>query len=1147
LNKEYFRLFILLPAKSKEGTTMLLEGVQLDKFSAKKTVFSMELRQCIKEDLCTFNFKRLFIEHLGWNNLKPSSHILQINDEAYTLLPFTEKCGVVIYFCEPNANGRIPDFLTRRQIDREITKRFAYEHMTIYSDRNQQQQIWQWVRREPGGNTQPYEHHYYKGQDGESLVQKLRYLLISLNEEENITRDAVIERMKRTFNVEHITKRFYNDFRVEHRKFLAYIEGISVPEDQEWYASLILSRLMLVYFIQKKGFLDGDEDYLPNHLEKLRSQVSDNNFFSFYKKFLLRLFHEGLGNSERSSDLEKEFGFIPYLNGGLFEEHKLERRYPDIQIANEAFDGIFTFFNKWQWHLDEREEQDDNQVNPDVLGYIFEKFTNQKEMGAYYTKEDITEYIAKNAIIPCIFHLVQKYYPNLFQDDTSLWQLLQSDPDRYFYEPVKQGIEKSLSEKIVSGLHSISQHDLLNKSAPNEYALPTETWREVVRRRKNYDDVWCKLVDGDVTSIHDLITYNLDIYTFIQDFLEQSQDCELIRHFYTAISQVKVLDPTCGSGAFLLAALNILKPLYEICLTRMEEIVRQGKQSRAFGKKGVRLETIEYFQNMTSQAANHHNRDFFINKLIIMNNLYGVDIKQEVVEICKLRLFLKLVALVDNVEDLEPLPDIDFNVYAGNSLVGFATYDEVKEAVLGGVQKKFDFNHTMERIEDALQKAAQMYRSFQSIQNQAVVASTTKKALKEQLSEQLAVVNKELNLYLAEEHRINGEDNLPEIDNGRPFHWFVAFYEIMAQGGFDVIIGNPPYIEYNKMKQKYILQRFGTGNCGNLYAAVVERSFALCCEEGYIGLIVPLSICGGERFGTLRKTVLRNTTALWLANFEIFPSRLFDGAYQRLSIMLAKHSIDQRSTPPSPHQTYVTRMQRWYAPERPHLMRLITYTVVPDTLKADVFPKLAAPLQASILPKVLRRSRGNNIGQMLSQRKTDCFVYYQEATNYWMKATCRVPFYRKNGVIMAPQHGRFLFFSDVLIAQSIMAMMNSSLFYLWFATYSDGFHLSHALVKEFPVGKELCTMPDLLRLSRDLEDEIKMNAKISTRNTRSQQNKAGDMIEIEEYRMGLSKTLLDQIDTVLARYYDFNDEELEFIINYDIKYRLGKENEKFAE
>ena len=76
--------------------------------------------------------------------------------------------------------------------------------------------------------------------------------------------------------------------------------------------------------------------------------------------------------------------------------------------------------------------------------------------------------------------------------------------------------------------------------------------------------------------------------------------------------------------------------------------------------------------------ARHPNRRYFILKSIIINNLYGVDIMEEAVEICKLRLFLKLVAQVDDVDQLEPLPDIDFNIRPGNTLVGFATLDDVR-------------------------------------------------------------------------------------------------------------------------------------------------------------------------------------------------------------------------------------------------------------------------------------------------------------------------------------------------------------------------------------------------------------------------------------------------------------------------------------
>ena len=124
-----------------------------------------------------------------------------------------------------------------------------------------------------------------------------------------------------------------------------------------------------------------------------------------------------------------------------------------------------------------------------------------------------------------------------------------------------------------------------------------------------------------------------------------------------------------------------------------------------------------------------------------------------------------------------------------------------------------------------------------------------------------------------------------------------------------------------------------------------------------------------------------------------------------------------------------------------------------------------------------------------------------------------------------------------------MALMNSSLFYMWFATYSDGFHLSHSIVKDFPVDKSLYTLKELSTLSILLEKDISIHAKLSTRNTKSneEKKKIGDKIELEEYRMSHSKPIIDEIDCVLAQHYGFTDEELDFIINYDIKYRMGKQ------
>ncbi|MEW6418744.1 MAG: hypothetical protein AB1480_11595 [Nitrospirota bacterium] len=131
-----------------------------------------------------------------------------------------------------------------------------------------------------------------------------------------------------------------------------------------------------------------------------------------------------------------------YKNGGLFLKHQIEELHgKTIQIADAACEKLFDFFDQYQWHLDERPLRKDNEINPDVLGYIFEKYINQKQMGAYYTKEDITEYISKNTVIPFLFDAARQKCKIAFEGESSVWRLLQLDPDRYIYPAVKKGVD----------------------------------------------------------------------------------------------------------------------------------------------------------------------------------------------------------------------------------------------------------------------------------------------------------------------------------------------------------------------------------------------------------------------------------------------------------------------------------------------------------------------------------------------------------------------------------------------------------------------------------------------------------------------------------------------------------------------------------
>jgi hypothetical protein len=599
----------------------------------------------VRHSLQGFDFKTLFVQELGWDRHFGTLPVA-VDGTTYALQAIAEKRGMQVFEC-PAPPAGMPDYALRRKIERQAAKS-AHEHIIVYTDPTKTVQTWQWVRREPDRPLACREHTLHRGQSGDALIQKLQLLAVELEEEESLSLVDVTRRARQAFDVDKVTKRFYDRFKTEHAAFLGFIKGITAQGDREWYASLMLNRLMFVYFIQKKGFLDNDPDYLRNRLKRTQQRRGNDEFLTFYRYFLRRFFHEGLGKPERSPELEALLGSVPFVNGGLFEEHELESKNPEIQIADKAFERLFDFFDAYQWHLDDRPLRADNEINPDVLGYIFEKYINQKQMGAYYTKEDITGYIARNTIIPFLFDAAQKECAIAFRPDGALWRQLRDDPDRYLYSAVRKGVDLPLPPEIAAGLDDVSRRDGWNRPAPAEYGLPTETWREHVARRKRCLELRAKLKEGEVHAVNDLITFNLDSSQFAEDVIEDCDAPELLRTFYRTVTSVSVLDPTCGSGAFLFAALNILEPLYEACLDRMQGFLDDLGCSRSKHHP----ETLADFRTVLDEMARHPNRRHFILKSIIINNLYGVDIMEEAVEICKLRLFLKLVAQVEKVKHL---------------------------------------------------------------------------------------------------------------------------------------------------------------------------------------------------------------------------------------------------------------------------------------------------------------------------------------------------------------------------------------------------------------------------------------------------------------------------------------------------------------
>lgn len=1077
----------------------------------------VRVRHCLQ----TFDFKTLFIQELGWDR-HAANLTVATDGKTFALQAIAEKRGMQVFECPANADA-FPDYPLRRRIERQVGKS-AHEHLVIYTDAGKTLQTWQWLKREQGRPLACREHTFHKTQPGDALIQKLQHLAVGLEEEENLTLVDVTRRTKQAFDVDRITKRFYDRFKTEHAAFLKFIKGITAIGDREWYASLMLNRLMFIYFIQKKGFLDDDLDYLRNRLKKMREGKGKGKFLTFYRYFLRRLFHDGLGNPERTPELEELLGKIPFVNGGLFDVHELEEANPEIEVPDDAFERLFGFFDTYQWHLDERPLRADNEINPDVLGYIFEKYINQKQMGAYYTKEDITGYIARNTVIAFLFDAAKKKCSIAFQPDSALWRLLRDDPDRYIYPVVLTGVDLPLPDDIAAGLNDVSKRQGWNRPAPAEFALPTETWREHVARRQRCHELRAKLKAGEIHAINDLITYNLDICQFAEDVIENCEGPELLRAFWHAIEKISVLDPTCGSGAFLFAALNILEPLYEACLERMQAFLDDLERSGARHHP----EKFSDFRKTLDEVDRHPNRRYFILKSIIINNLYGVDIMEEAVEICKLRLFLKLVAQVDKVKHLEPLPDIDFNIRAGNTLVGFANLEGVKRSMKDDWVKL----QNLPQIEEAAEIASRAFEMFRVMQTKHGMDAKKFSSAKVELRNRLDQLREELDRYLADEYVVNSEK--PKEfqrwqESHQPFHWFAEFYGIMHFGGFDVIIGNPPYLERAKLGGRYRVVGYKTESCRDIYAWVVERATTLRKSTGCLGLIVPVSLASSGSFDVLRGIVSADSTLLWVSHFANRPGQLFAGAQNRLTILLSVKNSDEP-------QTFSTRYHRWDARggEREPLFENMQYVKLDDLARGfhGLSPKVGVPEAASVLRKTMNL---RHLGEFLRKQAAHQ-LYWVRVPGYFCQFFLEPPKARpeKGGPERIRGEVNSICLTSADQQRVVHAVLNSSTYHQFFCAYTDGRHINSSDVTDFPVNLDAVSKPTsdaLVKLSGKLEKAMRDNT--------SHWRKSGLLIESVDSRQ--TKAILDEIDRVLAKHYGFTDEELDFIINYDVKYRMGQD------
>ena len=401
------------------------------------------------------------------------------------------------------------------------------------------------------------------------------------------------------YDTRRIVSEFYEEFEALRTDLVQEVSWM--PDDRgdakQRYVQVTLDRMIFLYFIQEKRLLDRKPEYLHTHHKDV---VAESDDADVYEEFYHPLFFEHLAEGKRDPD----FGSLPYLNGGLFTKNPVEEEFPEARLGataeetNALFGRILDFLSGWNWNVDERLDiVDPKNLSPAVLGHIFEQTVNQKEMGAYYTPEEITGFMARRSIQPYLLDQLNEAVGADYEEIDEVFAL--DEPD-------------AAGEEAVA-----ADGGTMTQQGPT----------------------------GAVATEH------------------------VERLYFDILREVRVLDPAVGSGAFLLAAQDVLLDVYLQCLEFFEEMEREGMLWELADRTREELEQVQERKG---------SKRLYAKREIILHNLYGVDIDDGAVEICKLRLWLSMVAdIEDEPSEVEPLPNIDFNIRQGNSLIGFTEVQEV--------------------------------------------------------------------------------------------------------------------------------------------------------------------------------------------------------------------------------------------------------------------------------------------------------------------------------------------------------------------------------------------------------------------------------------------------------------------------------------
>ena len=640
---------------------------------------------------------------------------------------------------------------------------------------------------------------------------------------QNIANNPTIEELEAAFSIEKVTDEFFNQYKDLYIKLYEHFENDSHVKaaidkaqiDNTRFTKKLLGQIVFLYFLQKKGWLGVAKNERwgmgkKRFVQELNEQAQAEGV-NFFKDKLQYLFYEALAKERDNvnSYYERFKCRIPFLNGGLFEADYDWRNanitIPETLFRNEEKNksgdtgtGVLDVFDRYNFTIKEDEPLDKEvAVDPEMLGKVFENMldiTERKSKGAFYTPREIVHYMCQESLI--------HYLDNSLNSGASSFQELGSDQIKMF-----GGSSDNKGNLKIELEHSknirVPKKDIETYIREGHFALEN---------------------DERVAAKGETKTYKYQLPASIR------QNADLIDQ---KLSDICICDPAIGSGAFpvgllheLVNAMLVLKPhfSYDYLTQKL---------------KGFSIEQRE--------SVNESRYIYRLKRHIIQESIYGVDVDASAIDIARLRLWLSLVVDEDDLDPIETLPNLDYKIVCGNSLIG------LPEDVFPNLE--------------VLKEIEELKPSFYNETN-----DSRKKELRLE-------INKKIRELLDTAEQFAGY----KIDFDFKLHFSEVWHK---KGGFDIVIGNPPYGLLNKKQNQNFsitvnsehldyfktAQKFESAKGGvlNVFRLFITQSGILLNTNGVFAEIFPLAYTGDVTSKSIREHNLKNFRIIGI---EAFPER----------------------------------------------------------------------------------------------------------------------------------------------------------------------------------------------------------------------------------------------------------------------------------